>query len=323
MMCSNPYIGLNGNKGIALNRAKAGKRDASQIPFPCGQCFNCRINKSRVWATRMYLENFDHVKSSFVTLTYNDDYLPIDRSLKPKHLTNFFKRLRFNFGEKDWFDAECCKYPQFKSFRYFACGEYGEKEGRPHYHIAMFGINGEEKEDIEKAWSIENNPIGIVHIGDLNKNSIRYISGYIMKGANKYVDLSYAKDRKAAERINEHLGGRHPEFQRMSRQPGIGAKAIERIAKTAKGKTETFRKITIDGREVFIGKFLRSKSDKVLQYDIGDNDDFYDYVNELFSDTQYYGGSYYDNIRRRSRQGRKNRLSRWKIFNNNGERKEL
>lgn len=285
-------------KGKTLNQAQKGNK-TPPVPFPCGQCFNCRINKSRIWSTRLMLERYDHEKTAFVTLTYNNFFLPNNFNLFPKDVTLFFKKLRERYGKK---------------VRYYYCGEYGEQTGRPHYHIALFGIGEEDTGVIEKSWTIKGYPLGNVHVGDLSKDSIRYICGYIMKGANKYVDESKAKNKPFAEKVNEILGGRRPEFQRMSRNPGIGAKAIERIASRVKGKGETFRKIKFEGKDIFIGKYLRSKSDKVLDYNDVDGDEFNFYINELYDQFQSYDKSYYDSIVQGHDQRRLQKEKRHRMF---------
>lgn len=85
----------------------------------------CRINRRRGWAGRILLESMGYPASYFVTLTYAPPFLPLADGRVPTlfkpDLQNFCKRLRKRF-----------------SFRYFACGEYGETRGRPHYHLILF-----------------------------------------------------------------------------------------------------------------------------------------------------------------------------------------
>ena len=95
------------------------------MPVACGYCDPCRINRRRLWSHRMILESFGHPASCFLTLTYNDDNLPQDGSLKPDDLQLFIKRLRSRLVYK---------------FRYYAVGEYGDDNGRPHFHGAIFGL---------------------------------------------------------------------------------------------------------------------------------------------------------------------------------------
>ena len=60
-----------------------------------------------------------------LNLTYDDAHLPEHGQLWKDELQRFFKRLRKG-GYK---------------FRYVASGEYGEKTRRPHFHIALFGMD--------------------------------------------------------------------------------------------------------------------------------------------------------------------------------------
>ena len=39
---------------------------------------NCRINKKRIWTSRILLESMFHLESVFVTLTYNDQSVPLE-----------------------------------------------------------------------------------------------------------------------------------------------------------------------------------------------------------------------------------------------------
>lgn len=61
-----------------------------------------------------------------------------DKNLHLEHLQKFFKRLRKKFGE---------------GIRYFACGEYGSKNGRPHYHALLFNFDFTDK----KLWQVNKN----------------------------------------------------------------------------------------------------------------------------------------------------------------------
>lgn len=183
--------------------------------FGCGQCFNCRVNQRRIWTHRLMLEAKDHAESCFVTLTYDEDHLPEDRSLSPDHLRNYLKRLRK-------------KLDPIK-LRYFACGEYGDKTDRPHYHLALFGTvgcrkgitapnrNGECCETCDtqrRIWGYGN-----VFIGQLTEQSAAYIVGYVVKKITNPMG-------------KEELAGRHPEFARMSNRPGIGAGFMDEVAST-------------------------------------------------------------------------------------------
>ena len=66
-----------------------------------------------------------HKVSCMLNLTYNDDWIPEHGQLVKDDLQRFFKRMR-KAGFK---------------FRYVASGEYGDKTRRPHFHIALFGLD--------------------------------------------------------------------------------------------------------------------------------------------------------------------------------------
>jgi len=198
MMCRNPYIAPGG------------------AAYGCGQCMPCRVNARRVWTHRIMLEATQHPDNSFWTLTYSDDKIPLTednlQTLVPKHLTDFMKRLRN--------DVQPVK------IRYFNVGEYGEKSGRPHYHLALFNFPTCERgitrtnrrgdccrvcDNVRKIWGY-----GLVHAGNLEASSAAYICGYITKKLTRRGDI--------------RLCGRSPEFARMSLKPGIGAGIIPDVA---------------------------------------------------------------------------------------------
>lgn len=105
----------------------------------CGKCLGCRMDKSKEWANRCIMELQDHKDSYFLTLTYDKDHVPEScfphpetgdyqpsLSLCKKDLQAFIKRLR--------------KRVEPDRIRYFACGEYGDRFKRPHYHAIVFGL---------------------------------------------------------------------------------------------------------------------------------------------------------------------------------------
>lgn len=185
--------------------------------LPCRQCIECRLEKSRQWATRLMHEVSAHPGAIFLTLTYDDNYVPVDGSLNPSHLQTFFKDLR----------ARNAYYGKEK-IKYFACGEYGEKRQRPHYHAAIYGsINvrsddpGLRREeparsgspqfshaDIEACW-----PYGLHRISELNFELAAYMARYVLK-------------KISGASAPDHYGDRRPEFQRQSK--GLGKAHVEK-----------------------------------------------------------------------------------------------
>lgn len=135
-----------------------------RTPVPCGRCVACLQSRRGDWTFRLMEEERRSVKSTFLTLTYQDKFLPMvkgEPSLKLADLQSYFKRVR--------------KYsPQLK---YFAVGEYGEKYQRPHYHAIVFNTSDEILQD---KWTKNDEPIGIVTTDKVSQASIHYVTKYIL-----------------------------------------------------------------------------------------------------------------------------------------------
>lgn len=220
-------------------------RDKSEwwkgIPFGCGQCLPCRINKRRIWSLRMALEFMSAGKGLFITLTYADDNLPLSLSghgtLCKRDVQLFMKRFR--------------KALDGKEVRYFFCGEYGEQTHRPHYHAILFGVDLEDAQKVADSW-----PYGLVHCGECNKDTIQYVAGYCLK---KIV------------RKDDNPLGLNPEFTLTSRKPGLGSLAIPNLvhALSLPGAKEAFNigdfdndipgSLKVFGRNLPLGRYMITK----------------------------------------------------------------
>lgn len=197
----------------------------------CGRCIGCRMDKSREWATRIAHEASLHDDNCFLTLTYNDENLPEDYSVSIRALQLFMKRLR--------------KLISPRKVRFFACGEYGDHNGRPHYHLILFGFNFEDRfpwrksasgivcyrsETLDKLWSIDGVPIGHAEIGTVTKESGGYVARYVIK---KVGGALAADHYQRIHAVTGELCWVHPEFMCCSTNPGIGASFIDKYAKDA------------------------------------------------------------------------------------------
>lgn len=164
------------------------------------------------------LEALEHEKKCFLTLTFDDEHLPKDGSLRVEHYQKFLKDLRERLPPK--------------AIRFFFVGEYGEESGRPHYHAILFGYPPcpffnykgcrlkycETCRFIEKIWGK-----GFVSLGDVNKDSLSYVAGYVTK------KMTHAEDKCTEKCTHPPLNGRFPEFARMSLKPGIGGNTIPKF----------------------------------------------------------------------------------------------
>lgn len=195
----------------ALGLKTLPKRMDKAMLIPCRQCIGCRLEKSRQWATRLLHETQFHKDAVFLTLTYDDEHIPLDRSLNPSHLTTFFKDLR----------ARNSYYGKAK-IKYFACGEYGDQTHRPHYHAALYGdlsIHDPEAHpeeparsgdvqfshpDIRASW-----PYGLHRFSQHTFETAAYVARYVLK------KITGAKSQN-------HYQHRTPEFQRSSNGLGKG-----------------------------------------------------------------------------------------------------
>lgn len=218
--------------------------------YGCGHCVPCRIKKRREWQHRMMLEAAQYKDNAFVTLTYAPEHVPADSSVSPRISGLFIKRLRKNTTHR---------------FRYFIVGEYGDQNGLPHYHAALFGfptcLYGGTRyshrallgdgccsvcSEIKAAWSF-----GRIHVGTLEPKSMAYVAGYINK--------------KMTRETDPRLEGRRPEFARMSLRPGLGAGMMHDLASTL--MEHQLEKELIDvpavlahGRRNYpLGRYLRRK----------------------------------------------------------------
>ena len=55
-----------------------------KLLVPCGHCIECRINRAQDWSTRAMLESKYYLSNWFVTLTYEDNCLPLIKTISRK-----------------------------------------------------------------------------------------------------------------------------------------------------------------------------------------------------------------------------------------------
>lgn len=166
----------------------------------CRKCLECRQARAREWSIRCALESDKYVDNCFITLTYAPEHNPI--TLQKTDVQKFIKRLRKHIGA----DIK---------IKYFACGEYGTKRHRPHYHIIIFNYNFSDRyqtstsargykiyrsAELEQLWKLGYSTVQTVSI-----NSIAYCSLYASPPPKK---------------LPMHLQGA-PEFNLMSQSMGL------------------------------------------------------------------------------------------------------
>lgn len=252
MPCYHPIPAWYGppSKGGKITLVFKRPRDRSHkhdIEVPCNKCIGCRLEYSRQWAIRCVHESKLHDKNCFVTFTYDNENLPDNGTLVKKHLQNFWKELRRAI------------YPA--KVRYYAAGEYGEENGRPHYHACIFGFypgdavlvsnNNDYKlfhsDFVYGLWRKGN-----VRIAELNFQTAAYVARYVVKKVNGALADEHYK------RVNPDTGeviDLVPEFAVMSRRPGIGSGHFDKFG----GDIYPSDEVVIDGRAVKPPKYYDKK----------------------------------------------------------------
>lgn len=167
----------------------------------CAYCPGCRSRRSATWALRLSDEERQWDQAAFLTLTVADYPSkafrcfdrPVPWALNRRYLQLFFKLLRRRGIQ----------------FKYYAVGEYGEKEARAHYHVLIFGDRVRDREVLEECW-----PWGQIDIGRVEEASIRYVTGYVMKAPLGRLRLHAERNQEA------------PPFSVISR--GVGSRGAAR-----------------------------------------------------------------------------------------------
>lgn len=174
--------------------------------LPCQKCLGCREQTQQLLAIRLIHEARSYQAKTFLTLTYDDEHEP--NGLSKRDLQLFWKRLRKHNGAK---------------LKYLACGEYGDRTKRPHYHAAVLGLHITDG----KKWDAENHRSptlenlwqkGIVTNSDLTEDRARYVAGYVLKKSG-YRRQTYC-DEDGVEL--------EPPFRVLSQ--GLGKKWLEKYA---------------------------------------------------------------------------------------------
>lgn len=186
-------------------------RGSGNLVLPCGKCIGCKSAYATHWANRCTHETTRWENNCFLTLTYDDDHLPEDGALRRDHLQNFLKRLRKRAGDP----ASAIDRDRKHSIRFFGCGEYGEQEGRPHYHLLLFNCNFADRVRVhsrltESALVAELWPYGSNRIGEATAAAANYIAQYSLK------------KQRTTNYISEDGVELPKPFLRMSVRPAIG-----------------------------------------------------------------------------------------------------
>lgn len=237
MSCFKPLTAWRGDVLPSGKRSvvfKAGEAPPGLVSFPqklpCGQCYGCRLDYSYDWAVRCVCESQMHKANSLVLLTY--EKVPDNGSLRLEDWRHFMRMVRRKYG----------------SVRFFHAGEYGSKNGRPHDHALLFGLDFPDKkffkmsaagyplylsDSLQSLWSK-----GHTTVGEVSFESAGYLARYLMEKPTIteqvknedgiVIGRRYTKwaEKKYGTYVDKDTGERkllrRPEGLTMSRNPGIG-----------------------------------------------------------------------------------------------------
>lgn len=233
------------------------KRGGSKV-VSCGQCFGCRLRRSREWALRSVHEASLYDSNCFITLTFAPAFLPPGGSIDPTIFPDFMKRLRKRI------------YPA--KVRYVHCSEYGTLLDRPHEHALLFGYDFPDKKFLKEEdgyklftsdllsslWSdpVTHYSLGLCSVGAVTPKSAAYVCHYIL-------------DKVTGPLAVDHYGGKHPEVFTMSRRPGIAYEWYKKF-----GREDVLSGYSIfDGRKTGVPAYYRKK----FQQELHDFDVFFNF----------------------------------------------
>lgn len=216
-MCTNP-------RTVHFKDASSGK--VRSYVVPCGKCAECRKKSQMEFQALALHEALSSGIMHMWTLTYRTDMCPVAISEKVSnespHIIGFergsstwgvkkeFKNaLRPLFEDNFGLSSYCCcslhredvknalkefrrsekeRGRSLSDFRYACFGEYGDKKGRPHYHMITFGLSNQQVVNFQCIW---NTRFGDATFGpelskhltldDIGRMS-NYVSKYISKG---------------------------------------------------------------------------------------------------------------------------------------------
>lgn len=159
------------------------------FPGDCGKCLPCLQKRKRQWSYRLTEEKRVSFSSYFITLTYQDKYLPLSEGItssvnKNDHF-DFIKNLKELEKQKNLALRSHISQEEHErkergilengKLKYYGISEYGDQGGRVHWHYLIFNLR--DSNNIALAWGkgkVDVDP-------DVNVNNIDYVLKYMVK----------------------------------------------------------------------------------------------------------------------------------------------
>lgn len=257
MPCYSPLNGYykreNGQRKFTLIRKETKDAYPELSQIACNQCIGCKTQRAKDWAIRCAHEMHQYEENAFLTLTY--EIMPENEGLIKKDLQDFFKRYR------DYLSRHLNK-----KIRYYACGEYGEKRGRPHFHAIIFNHHFEDREQLflskgQQAYSSKILTKLWGHGQAITMDATIGTAIYVSKYITKKITGDMAREAYFSH-IDPETGEIHekiPEFTTMSLKPGLGLPWLKKYYRTELNKGF----ITHEGTKFRIPRYYKEQLEKL------------------------------------------------------------
>lgn len=197
------------------------------VDLPCRSCLDCFRQQRREWISRAVAEAQYHDKMIFLTLTYDDDNIPVAQSVD-EETGEIFNHHTLRYSDFQRFMKRLRKHVQ-KPLRFMVCGEYGSRTFRPHYHAIIYGVSVSDFDGVKVHSLSDRGDVlyecdelkgiwkhGFVTVSDSNISTIAYVAGYVVK------KLSSSNDKW----LFDSFGLVRP-FIRASNRPGLGRRFFD------------------------------------------------------------------------------------------------
>lgn len=246
MACVKPLVGYKTANGEVVFTELRRYDIIREVSLPCGQCIECRLLNSRVWAMRCMHEAKLYKNNSFITLTYDEEHLPKRGMLVHEDFQKFMKRLRKEIAPN--------------KARFYMCGEYGGETGRPHYHACLFGVAFDDmvylkkmpsgsklyvSDQLTRLWGLGN-----TSVGEVTFESAAYIARYcVQKITGDLAKIHYARRDKEGDYLLPS------EYNQASLKPGLGYEFYKKY------KTDMYPHdfVIVNGKELPTPKYYDKK----------------------------------------------------------------
>lgn len=226
-MCTNP---------ISVPERVCG-RIVGYKTFSCGKCHECLSLKTNDYIQKYFREAIFRKSMHFVTLTYSDEYIPLNYFYVDNHgdyqycsdapypeeesLIRDHWIDSYNFSGVETFvqDYDAVAFSTLRrrdvrlwikrfrtetklDFSFSFIGEYGKK-GRPHYHGVIFGLDDKQVCSLLRTWKFGFTDFKKIPLIS-DKDDIFFVSRYVAKYMHKGSFEDYRISEGLAERPRVH-----------------------------------------------------------------------------------------------------------------------